>query len=81
MADASQTDHDDWHRQIKEAAHRYSIAKLRAAEASIDRLAPLDPDIGSRTQQEEILALREYSSLLQAYSRILSKESGALGCL
>ena len=79
IADDPLTDHEDWHRQIEVTAKLYRVARLRAAEAIVNRLALLEPDSsGSHAAQEEIRALEEYSELLGAYSRILAKESASL---
>ena len=76
IADDPLTDHEDWHRQIEVTAKLYRVARLRAAEAIVNRLALPEPD-GSiarfRAAQEEIKALREYTGLLAAYHRIQKK--------
>jgi hypothetical protein len=68
---------EEWRKRISDAALRYEDAKCHVGHTAIERLILPRPDgvtAHNRALQEEMLALREYVSLLVEFSRLLAKE-------
>ena len=78
---ASLTDHKDWYRRIRAATERHHIAKWRAAESIIERLALSEADgsiAHSEAAQAELQALREYLGLLEEYLVLWNTEKNRI---